>query len=63
MEILLLPAFFRENLQARYRAHLCLALEQFHKNRKDPRREIQWFANLGHNMCENDKQNLDDYIE
>ena len=25
-------------------------------------REIQRFANLGHNLCENDKQTLHDYI-
>ena len=31
---------------------------EFHKNRKDPIREIQWFPNLGHNLCENDKQTL-----
>ena len=33
-----------------------------HENRKDPMREIQWFLNLGHNLCENDKQTLNDYI-
>ena len=31
---------------------------EFHQNRKDPIREIQWFPNLGHNLCENDKQTL-----
>ena len=31
-------------------------------NRKGPMREIQQFANLGHNLCENDKQTLHDYI-
>ena len=35
---------------------------EFHKNRKDPMRAIQRFANLGHNLCENDKQTLHDYI-
>ena len=35
---------------------------EFHQNRKDPMREIQRFANLGHNLCENDKQTLHDYI-
>ena len=25
-------------------------------------REVQWFANLGHNVCENDKQTLHDYM-
>ena len=27
-----------------------------HQNRKDPMREIQRCPNLGHNLCENDKQ-------
>ena len=27
-----------------------------HQNRKDPMREIQRFANLGHNLCKNDKK-------
>ena len=35
---------------------------EFHQNRKDPMREIQRFPNLGHNLCENDKQTLLDYI-
>ena len=35
---------------------------EFHQNRKDPMREIQRFANLGHNLCENDKQTLHDYV-
>ena len=35
---------------------------EFHQNRKDPMPEIQRFANLGHNLCENDKQTLHDYI-
>ena len=35
---------------------------EFQKNRKDPMRGIQRFANLGHNLCENDKQTLHDYI-
>ena len=34
----------------------------FHQNRKDPIREIQRFPNLGHNLCENDKQTLYDYF-
>ena len=34
---------------------------KFHENRKDPIREIQWFANLGHNLCKNDKQTLINY--
>ena len=29
-----------------------------HQNRKGPMREIQRFPNLGHNLCENDKQKL-----
>ena len=39
-----------------------LCSTEFHQNRKDPMREIQRFANLGHNLCENDKQTLHDYI-
>ena len=35
---------------------------EFHQNCKDPMREIQRFPNLGHNLCENDKQTLHDYI-
>ena len=35
---------------------------EFQQDRKDPMREIQRFANLGHNLCENDKQTLHDYI-
>ena len=35
---------------------------EFHQTRKDPIREIQRFPNLGHNLCENDKQTLNDYI-
>ena len=35
---------------------------EFHQDRKDPMQEIQRFANLGHNLCENDKQTLHDYI-
>ena len=29
---------------------------------QDPMQEIQRFPNLGHNLCENDKQTLHDYI-
>ena len=35
---------------------------EFHQNRKGPMREIQRFANLGHNLCENDRPTLPDYI-
>ena len=35
---------------------------EFHQTRKDPMREIQQFPNLGHNLYENDKQTLHDYI-
>ena len=35
---------------------------EFHQNRKDPIWEIQLLPNLGHNLCENDKQTLHDYI-
>ena len=31
---------------------------EFYQNRKDPIREIQRFLNLGHNLCETDKQTL-----
>ena len=33
-----------------------LCSTEFHQNRKDPMREIQRFANLGHNLCKNDKK-------
>ena len=39
-----------------------LCSTEFHQNRKDPMREIQRFANLGHNLCENDRPTLPDYI-
>ena len=39
-----------------------LCWTEFHQNRKDPMREIQPFPKLGHNLCENDKQTLNDYI-
>ena len=61
VENLLLPAFFRENLSYIVRIS-ALRWTQFHQNRKDPMREIQRFPNLGHNLCENDKQTLNDYI-
>ena len=51
VEILLLPAFFRENF-----------FSDFHQNRKDPMREIQRFPDLGHNLCENKKPTLHNYI-
>ena len=35
---------------------------EFHQNRKDPIREIQRFLNLGHDLCENEKPTLHDYI-
>ena len=35
---------------------------EFHQNCKYPMREMQRFPNLGHNLCENDKQTLHDYI-
>ena len=34
---------------------------EFHQNRQDPIREIQQFPNLGHYLCENEKQTLHDY--
>ena len=62
VENLLLPAFFRENLSATLVRISALRWTEFHQNRKDPIREIQRFPNLGHNLCENDKQTLHDYI-
>ena len=59
---ILLPAFFRENLSATYSALSALRWTEFHQNRKNPMREIQRFPNLGHNLGQNDKQNLHDYI-
>ena len=50
VEILLLRAFFRENLSATYSAHYC-----------PQKREIQRFANWDHNLCENNKQTFHDY--
>ena len=50
VEILLLPAFFCENLVATYSANSVLRWTEFHQNRKDPTREIQWLADLGHNL-------------
>ena len=35
---------------------------EFLQNRKDPTQEIQRFLNLGHNLCENGKRTLHDYI-
>ena len=35
---------------------------EFYQNRKHPRREIQQFENLGHNLCKNDEQTLHDLI-
>ena len=59
VEILLLPAFFRENLSATFIVHIsALRWTEFDQNRKDPTREIQQFPNLGHNLCENDNQTL-----
>ena len=55
---------FRENLWAAYSAHLVPCVEQSFTKIviKDPMREIQRFPNLGHNLCENDKETLHDYI-
>ena len=54
----LLLAFFRENLSATLVHISALRWTEFHQNHKDPIREIQRFPNLGHNLCENDKQTL-----
>ena len=55
VENLLLPAFFIVRISA-------LRWKEFHQNRKDPIQEFQRFPNLGHNLCENNKQTLHDYI-
>ena len=58
----LLPAFFRE-ISRLHIVHIsALRWTEFHQNRKDPTREIQWLADLGHNLCKNDKQTLHNYI-
>ena len=65
VENLLLPAFFCENLTATYSAYVpisALRWTEFQQNRKDPIREIHRFPNLGHNLCENEKPTLHDYI-
>ena len=41
---------------------MALRWTEFHQNRKDQMREIQLFLNLGHDLCENDKRTLHDYI-
>ena len=59
VENLLLLAFFRENLFLLHILRIsALRWTEFNQNRKDPIREIQRFPNLGHNLCENDKQTL-----
>ena len=58
VEILLLSHFFVKI----YRLHMALRWTEFHQNRKDQMREIQLFLNLGHDLCENDKRTLHDYI-
>ena len=58
VENLLLPAFFREISRLLIVRISALRWTEFHQNRKDPIREIQRFPNLGHNLCENDKQTL-----
>ena len=49
-----------------YRLHIvrisALRCTEFHQKRRDPMREIQRFLNLGHNLCEDDKRTLHDYI-
>ena len=58
VENLLLPAFLREISRLHIVGISALRWTEFHQNRKDPIREIQRFPNLGHNLCENDKQTL-----
>ena len=56
----ILYIYSMNNLPACLDSALCWT--EFHQNRKDPMREIQRFPNLDHNLCENDKQTLRDYI-
>ena len=62
VEILLLPAFFRENLSSTIVRISALRWTKFQQNHKDPIREIKRFPKLGHNLCKNDKQTLNNYI-
>ena len=62
VEILLLPAFFVKISRLRIVRISALRWPEFLQNRKDPMLEIQRFPNLGHNLRENDKQTLHDYI-
>ena len=62
VENLLLPAFFPEISRLHIVRISALRWTEFHQNRKDPIREIQQFPNLGHNLSEDDKQTLRDYI-
>ena len=58
VEILLLTAFFVKISRLHIVCIDALRWTEFHQNRKDPMREIQRFPDLGHNLCENDKQNF-----
>ena len=58
VENLLLQAFFVKISRLHIARISALRWTEFHQNRKDPIREIQRFPNLGHNLCENDKQTL-----
>ena len=62
VENLLLPAFFVKISLLDIVRISALRWTEFHQNRKDLIREIQRFPNLGHNLSENDKQTLHDYI-
>ena len=62
VESLLLQAFFVKISRLHIVRISALRWTEFYQNRKDLIREIQWFPNLGHNLCENDKQTLHDYI-
>ena len=54
----LLPAFFVKISRLHIVRISALRWTEFHQNRKDTIPEIQRFPNLGHNLCENDKQTL-----
>ena len=62
VENLLLPAFFVKISRLHIVRISALRWTEFHQTRKDPIREIQRFPNLSYNLCESDKQTLNDYI-
>ena len=62
VENLQLQAFFCEISRLHVVLISALRWTEFSQNRKDPIREIQRFPNLGHNLCQNEKSTLHDYI-